>query len=96
LEENGQEDPQAAAARKIRHDRLQRSMGGPLQNLGNQEFGARTSIQELEHLKTSSQKGLWTLMVHPHRGTAKDKELGKSIFILAGETPMSGKYMLIL
>ncbi|KAJ6500764.1 kinase-like domain-containing protein [Mycena sanguinolenta] len=89
-EEDGQEDPQAAAARKFRHERLQRSMGGPLQNVGNQQFGVSTSIQELEHLKTSSQKGLWTLVVHPHRGPAKDKDMGNSTFILAGETPMSG------
>ncbi|KAF7368975.1 Atypical/Alpha protein kinase [Mycena venus] len=82
-EENGQEDPHAAAARKFRHERLQRSMGGPLQNVGNQQFGASTSIQELEHLKTSSQKGLWTLLVHPHRGAAKDKEMDVKTKIMA-------------
>ncbi|KAJ7887151.1 hypothetical protein B0H13DRAFT_2342516 [Mycena leptocephala] len=67
LDENGQEDPHAAA-RQFRFERLQRSMAGPLQNVGNQQFGASTSIQELEHLKNSNQKGLWTLIVHPHRG----------------------------
>jgi hypothetical protein len=95
LDENGQEDPHAAA-RQFRLEKLQRSMAGPLQNVGNQQFGASTSIQELEHLKNSSQKGLWTLIVHPHRGAAKDREMGKSTFILAGETPMSGKCMLML
>ncbi|KAJ6448388.1 kinase-like domain-containing protein [Mycena sanguinolenta] len=91
LQENGQEDLQAAAARKARHDRVQRSFGGPLQNVVNQPLGVSTPIQELEHLKSASQKGMWTIVVHPYRGQAKDKEMGKGTFIMAGETPMSGK-----
>ncbi|KAK6972171.1 Atypical/Alpha protein kinase [Favolaschia claudopus] len=82
------EDPEIAASRQMRHERLQRSMGRPLQNLVNQPLGATTPIQELEHLKSASQKGNWTVLVHPHRGQVKDKDMGKATFILAGETPM--------
>ncbi|KAJ7740269.1 hypothetical protein DFH07DRAFT_965450 [Mycena maculata] len=55
LADKGEEDPQVAAGHQQRHDRLQRSMGRPLQNSTNQPFGATTSVQELQHLKTTSQ-----------------------------------------
>ncbi|KAK7057370.1 hypothetical protein R3P38DRAFT_3545182 [Favolaschia claudopus] len=44
-------------------------------NLVNQPLGATTPIQELEHLKSAIQKGNWTVLVHPHRGQAKDKDM---------------------
>lgn len=91
MEENGLEDPQAIASRQLRFEKLQKSVGNPLRNVSNHPLGASTSIQELEVLKSANQKGNWTLLVHPHRRAAKDKDMGKSTFILAGETPMSGK-----
>ncbi|KAJ7619919.1 kinase-like domain-containing protein [Mycena polygramma] len=95
-EENGEpEDQQVAASRKERHDKIQRSLGRPLQNVVNQPLGASTPLSELEQLKSSAQKGMWTIIVQPHRGATKDKEMGKSTHVLAGETPMQGKFIFV-
>ncbi|KAJ7768101.1 kinase-like domain-containing protein [Mycena maculata] len=55
LADKGEEDPQVAASRQQRYDKLQRSVGRLLQNSTNKPFGATTSVQELQHLKTASQ-----------------------------------------
>ena len=92
--ERGEEDPNAAGA-KERYERLQRSIGAgrPLQNVSNlpNPLGPATSIQELETLRTASQKGNWTIFVTPRRGKSLDGQLGNATFIMDGSTPMQCK-----
>ncbi|KAJ7025599.1 adaptin N terminal region-domain-containing protein [Mycena alexandri] len=90
-EELGEEDPNAPGA-LLRRQKVQRSMGPPLQDVANKPLGlAGSSLAELEALKASSQNGKWTVIVNPFRGATKDKDMGKSTFIIPGETPMQGK-----
>ncbi|KAJ7126923.1 kinase-like domain-containing protein [Mycena epipterygia] len=89
LEDHGEEDADAAAAKLQRHDRIQRSLGRPLQNVSNMhQTGAATSLQELETLRTASQKGNWTIFVTPRRGKSLDGQMGNATFIMPGVTPM--------
>ncbi|KAJ7452925.1 hypothetical protein FB451DRAFT_1409203 [Mycena latifolia] len=88
----GEEDPDAIAAKQQRLDKIRRSVasGQPLQNVSNvHQAGATTSLQELEMLRTASQKGQWTLFVTPRRGKTLDGQLGNATFVMLGSTKLT-------
>ncbi|KAJ7237664.1 hypothetical protein C8J57DRAFT_1529215 [Mycena rebaudengoi] len=99
LEERGEADPAVVAGQQQRLDKIQRSLGTarpPLHNTTNHALGATTSVGELEKLRAANQKGTWTILVIPRRGSKADSEMGNSTFIVSGDTTMEDLFVQIM
>jgi hypothetical protein len=100
LESNGEEDPVKASAAAMRLNGVQKSFGtlvnrvpsrGSLLDSTNTVIGPTTSASELETIRTSTSKGMWTVYYSVCRGHAIDASLGNGTVMFASDKTMLGR-----